>query len=309
MDVVLVARSVSHPVQDLLQETSVARVLAVFEHACDLVTPQGDLVALVTSAVGNGPLNIVVGEKPQEQDTGGRWPGFFCDRFPALAAGMPARLEGRWLHVGRLKVDLTDAKSWDPRPDWAALRDRGEVISQRLPLVLGFALGAAADGLLALLYPLSTPLQPPCSGTEEQAGEAAALLREGWSGDLDRLRQGVAQLAGLGRGLTPAGDDFLCGAMLWAWLAHPEPQPFCRAVVEVAAPRTTTLSAALLRAAARGECSAAWHRLMACLSRDAEDGLAAAVREVLGYGATSGADALAGFLWMALSQGTGCGPA
>jgi len=133
---------------------------------------------------------------------------------------------------------------------------------------------------------------------------AAEALREGWGGRVERLHEGALALAGLGSGLTPAGDDFLTGAMLWAWLAHPVPAPFCRALVEAAIPRTTLLSAAFLRAAARGECSASWHGLLEALSERAEArgaswqlALHQAVQEIMAYGATSGADTLAGFLY------------
>ena len=57
-------------------------------------------------------------------------------------------------------------------------------------------------------------------------------------------------LAGLGDGLTPAGDDWLVGMMLWAWLAHAAPRRFCQVLSDAAVPRTTTLSAAFLQAAA-----------------------------------------------------------
>jgi len=82
------------------------------------------------------------------------------------------------------------------------------------------------------------------------------------------------------------------------WLAHPTPRSLCRALVEAAAPRTTTLSAAFLRAAAQGEWSAAWHVLLAALNEGTEVEITAAVQDVLAHGATSGADALAGFLWI-----------
>jgi hypothetical protein len=97
--------------------------------------------------------------------------------------------------------------------------------------------------------------------------------------------------------LTPGGDDFLCGAMLWAWLAHSRPGSLCHAIARSAAPRTTTLSAAFLWAAARGECSAAWHRLLEALAEGNGVGIAQAGQGVLARGATSGADTLAGFLW------------
>jgi hypothetical protein len=112
------------------------------------------------------------------------------------------------------------------------------------------------------------------------------------------LSAAARQLAGLGNGLTPAGDDFLTGVMLWAWLAHPQPQRFSALLAETAVPRTTTLSAAFLQAAAEGECSIAWHRLLQALAAGDERNLVGVVASVLATGQTSGADALAGFLWL-----------
>ena len=116
-------------------------------------------------------------------------------------------------------------------------------------------------------------------------------------GDTGQLRAGAARLAGLGGGLTPSGDDFVTGVMLWGWLAHPEPSSFCQTLAQIAAPRTTTLSAAFLRAAARGECSAPWHALLAALNTGQDSEIMTAVQEILAHGATSGADSLAGFLY------------
>ena len=270
------ASSISRPVWERLQQGPfVARVLAVFDHACDLVTPGGDVVALVTPQIGNGPLNVVVEVEPGD--------------FAAVEPGMAAMLNGGRLQVGGLEVILEGAVVWEPCPDWSALRARRASIVSRLPLLWTIALRhAPANSLLELAV----------------GRDAISSYIAGWEGDIARLQEGAAQLAGLGSGLTPAGDDFLTGVMLWVWLAHPTPRSLCRALVEAAAPRTTTLSAAFLRAAAQGEWSAPWHRLLSALERGAEDELPAAVQEVLAYGATSGADALAGFLFLESNRDT-----
>ena len=96
-------------------------------------------------------------------------------------------------------------------------------------------------------------------------------LGSGWAGNADGLRWAASQLAGLGSGLTPAGDDFLVGVMLWAWLLHPDLTkdiPFGPAMNDLLEE---------FRAA---------HTREAQLAGEALD-------------ATSGADALAGFLWAA----------
>jgi hypothetical protein len=292
--------------------------LAVFERACDLVSveEQGSpqpgpplwgerrrrVIGLVAPEIGDGPLNVVLDEDGWD--------------FTAVEPGTPARIDGGELRVGGLQVDLRRAEVWEPRPDWKALRERRDAIAHRLPALRAVGLAHARTGsLLTLLGGYGNPpymrLSRKVSREEplppvflSAAGSALPAIEAGWGGDRGRLREGAAQLAGLGGGLTPAGDDFLCGAMLWAWLAHPRPGSLCRAMAASAAPRTTTLSAAFLWAAAHGECSAAWHALFDALSQGDDALEDVAVRELLLQGASSGADALAGFLWAGTHVGS-----
>jgi hypothetical protein len=263
----------------LRQEPFAARVLATFDHACDLVTPDGDVIAVVALQIGDGPLNIVVHGKPGD--------------FPVLQPGTAARLREANLQIGNIQIILAGATVWEPCPDWNVLCARRASIERNLHTLssVGVRLAAPASWLAGqdVISPYAQPMIQTALGS----------LRAGWQGDLAQLRQGTIQLTGLGSGLTPAGDDFLVGVMLWAWLAHPTPHSFCHVIMEAAAPRTTTLSAAFLRAAARGECDATWHQLLAVLGTATDGELTPAIQAVLAHGATSGADALAGFLWMA----------
>jgi hypothetical protein len=288
----IVARSISRPVRERLHRSCRdrfdARVLAVFERACDLVTNDGDVIALVSPQIGDGPLNVVVDGAA----------GLFA--WAHIGAPVKLELEEERLWVGGLAIDLKEAASWEPCPDWATLRARQTVMASCLPLLHATCLRHAPAGSLLPLLGAPPRGDGVVGGTLAAAREATQALWDGWAGDLERLREGAAGLAGLGGGLTPAGDDFLTGAMLWAWLAHPAPAHLCSALAEAAVGRTTTLSAAFLRAAARGECSAPWHALLAALSEglsdEGEATITAAVREILARGATSGADSLAGFL-------------
>lgn len=276
----IIAQSVGRLAWDQSGQVSkiepVWHVLAVFDRACNLVTPNGDVIALVLPEIGDGPLNIVVEKLDQS--------------LGLVQPGMVATLRDARLLIGEVEVRLDQAAVWDPCPDWERLRRDRERLESRLMLVQVIALRHAPAGrLLALLVGQSG--NPPYLTAVRQAAEGLrAAWRSGWT-------TAAAQLAGLGEGLTPAGDDFLSGVMLWAWLAHPDPEPFCRRLAEAAAPRTTTLSAALLRAAGRGECSAPWHRLLGALADGPEDRLEEAVQGVLSCGHTSGADILAGFLY------------
>ena len=68
-------------------------------------------------------------------------------------------------------------------------------------------------------------------------------------------------LAGQGPGLTPGGDDLLVGYAAGLVLWHNR-HADAQAIVGVAAPRTTLLSATLLRHAARAELPEAAHALL-----------------------------------------------
>jgi hypothetical protein len=68
-------------------------------------------------------------------------------------------------------------------------------------------------------------------------------------------------LAGRGPGLTPMGDDLLVGYVAGLVLFHGRSDD-ARSLAEAASPRTTALSATLLRHAARGELPEPAHRLL-----------------------------------------------
>ncbi|WP_291366396.1 DUF2877 domain-containing protein [Acetobacter sp. UBA5411] len=116
--------------------------------------------------------------------------------------------------------------------------------------------------------------------------------------DSGLLHRGAMELAGLGVGLTPAGDDFLCGIMLAAWFFAPKPRDLCLPLLRGAHGATTTLSFAFLNAAAAGHASFTWRYFLEKLKKPVEnDALQQCLMSIIAHGATSGADTLAGFIW------------
>jgi hypothetical protein len=277
------AFSISRPVKERLQKgPDTGQVLAVFEHACHLMDREGELTALVTPLAGDGPLNTVV---PAD-----------ASLFHRARPGTSVTLEAERVVARDWRVDLTGAAVWEPRPDWDALRARRAAIRSRLPLLRALSLRYAPKGSLLALFDPTAPADRRTELVLTRAQQAAEALRAAWEGDPQCLQEAIVDLIGLGNGLTPAGDDFIGGAMLWAWLVHPTPETFGRIVAQEATARTTTLSAALLRAAARGEFCAHWHTLLDLLCEAQEYEMGIAVRRILAQGATSGADSLSGFL-------------
>ena len=277
------AQSISQTVMQWLRRgPAQARVLASFEHAYDLLTDEGEVIALVSPSVGNGPLNVVLESS--------------IPPFADLERDEPVNLMEHTITVGSFTVDLRSAAVWDPRPDWDSLRANQDRALFRLPVLrdLCVRLGPP-DSLVPIIAPPAPTVgddNPVISTLRETIG----LLAQGWMHSHRSLREAGRRLTGLGIGLTPSGDDFLVGMMHWAWLGYPEPGHFCKIITETNS-QTTSLSSALLRAASLGECSEAWHDLLTALFGVSESGIEAAVRAILAHGATSGADALTGFVW------------
>ena len=284
------AVSISRPLhRRLTQGTWQGHIVGVYQHASNLLGSDNDVVSLVSTRAGDGPLNIVI----REEISGLR----------GLQPGARAFLVGNTLQVGEASIGLGDARVWDPRPDWHHLQTRLPAIRGDLATVRDSARRLAYEpGLLQLIFSSTTS-----RGSKPQASAAivgrirsgAEIIAAGWLSEPARVQEGSALLAGVGAGLTPAGDDFLVGVLLWAWLAHTDTGSLCQAVLRGIGRRTTTLSTAYLKAAACGECGAAWHNLLMGLGRGAETNLTVAINRILSYGSTSGADSLAGFLWIA----------
>ena len=249
------------------------------------------VLALVLPEIGDGPLNIVLDE---QVDT--------LNRFRSSQSACFRRGE---LHVGRTRILLDRASIWEPRPDWSKLRSMPEEVARALESAVGLVqCEASSESILMAIGP-SVCLDATRPTLREflcRARRGMDALEVGLKGKPGALHAGVSQLAGLGPGLTPAGDDFLSGVMLCLWLGHPDPLVVCRSILHVAGPRTTLLSGAMLQRAAAGECNADWHHFFHSVTTGDRKRSGVTVGRILAHGNTSGSDSVAGFLWMSRLQ-------
>ncbi|MCP5094188.1 MAG: DUF2877 domain-containing protein [Chloroflexi bacterium] len=256
---------------DWLKRSTAVRVLHVFEQACNLVNEKGDVVSLVSMEIGCGPFAIVVPDV------------LFSDR---VRADSVIRIDSRSIFLGNLSLKLEDAAIWEPCPQWIALQTEKTVWQLQLPLIRKIHVQHQAS-----LHVSTSPMQDKLA--VEQKSMAAAIKTNDWQ----KGKSAIQNLAGLGNGLTPTGDDFLMGVLygLWATASPEYVELWSALIVETAVSRTTTLSAAWLKAAARGEATIHWHRFVDALVGHGED-VETAVRQLLAIGHSSGTDALNGFL-------------
>ena len=299
------AVSISPHAQDWLASTTTAVALHVFTHAAYLGNESGDVMALTTEVLGPGPLTMVVSGLP----------GTFDE---LLVAAETIRVDRRTLTAGRFRVDLRRADRWQSRPAWEALRGNLSRLSGQGPLLARSTLEAAPPGSLAVLLRADRTL-PGSAKLEDRflivaAAASVALMealrgltREAKADSLPALVSAASRLAGLGPGFTPAGDDFLLGVMyaLWSTLPAPQAGAISASLAEAAAPRTTRVSAAWLRAGALGQAGDSWHELVEGLLSDDGPAIESAISRLARVGHTSGSDALAGYL---LGLRTGLNP-
>lgn len=191
---------------------------------------------------------------------------------PEVPAGTVVRGE-----AGHLRVEAADISLEEPRA-WVG----------PLPSPAQFASGATLLNEVASHLASRSALR--ADPFRDRAADARSRLR---AGDLAGM---VERLAGLGPGLTPAGDDALAGVLfVRRALGGETAEPALLA--GAAAARSTDIAAAFLTWAARGQALAPGHDLMAAAANGDRKACAAAAGAVARIGETSGADFALGLTW------------
>jgi hypothetical protein len=266
-----------------IKKSHSARLLNIFNQVINLVNEHDQVLSITTPAIGNGPFTLLVGGRGFQE---------------VVSARSSVVLERETIRIGDLKVDCSQLEIWDPRPNWIPLtqsqhhtlrqniRERLSAadVDSNFPGLLASAESAVNDGI----------------SFADAASQAVEQIRIGFQeGKRASILMGSAALAGLGIGLTPAGDDFLVGMMHGLWIRAADlAQKLCLEIARTASPRTSTLSAAWLEAASDGEATQAWHTFIRTIYDDSAESMEAALDQILRTGQTSGADALTGFLFI-----------
>lgn len=264
-----------------LANTHHPRVMHVFNHVCNLINERREVLSLVIPQIGNGPFNLVIGDDVLFSET--------------LTARSPISVRANQLDLGDLNISTDKAKLWSPRPDWEMLHARSDQILNRIMSLRAptgtmrreFGIASSQSTFIAMTLPLPNYQSLSLDFTSALANS-----------DISSAPKQTSKLAGLGVGLTPAGDDFILGAILAVWIIHPPEiaSVLAEEIANTAAPLTTSLSAAWLRSASKGEAGILWHEFFDALVSGDAASVRLQIAKLLSVGETSGSDALAGFL-------------
>jgi hypothetical protein len=268
------------------------RVHSVFRAAVNLRAADGGLLTLLSAEAPDGPRAVRLDSAEDFVSLAlmaGAGGAFAAD---AIALDRPA---------GRtpFRVDCAGARRLAAIA-LPALRGDGEPWRDGVALLEALQARAATDLRLAPLFGRA----PACGAMGERLTRAALDLGEAvGAGSVAAAGEAAARLVGLGPGLTPAGDDFLCGFVVAGHCraaARPARAPPLARFVDALGgllDRTTEVSAAFLGDAIAGRAFRPLAALAeACAGAPASD-VDGAILSLAAVGHSSGLDAATGFFY------------
>lgn len=285
-------------------EGRLGRVHSIFRRAFNILTEDTRIITVVQEELGRGPTNIVLGSSSSPDMT----------RLGIRVNDTVLRTR-EIIEVGnRVTISLTIAKEWKCPQTIKGPCSANEEIYQSLCRVIrmltfrkqtiGFA------GLARYIWaemPLKTSNSQAPNAYAQRAYRHILMLQKSIrEGNFNQMRTSVQGIAGLGPGLTPAGDDLLSGMMVGlslfarsllgrTMLSPSEVLKVNSNILQCCFGKTNLISKEFLVNAASGQTNELIIKLIRNILRKPNKANGV-IREVLAIGASSGEDFLLGLL-------------
>lgn len=280
--------AVGHLAFNQLSQTSAGRIIGSTSRGFFILSA-AQRVIFVSYEAERGPLTVNLADPPQQP-------------LP-VTIGQEVQLEPDEIIIPDLGSHLLIEHNlrWSPPipPGQSAPLDAVDrVLRQIVRVVMEKKRGSGFVPLLAFIFDLPARPTVPIS-LQPSITNVIILKQQLLARPFTESLGQIKDFMGLGRGLTPSGDDLICGLLLVLNRLPEKPvfQPqlaeFNEQVVELAFSKTTSLSASLIEAASMGSAD---ERLIRAF-----DGLLTGelspediLTSLEAYGSSSGIDALAG---------------
>ena len=263
---ILKARYIGKPLlQNLMKNPFTGSVVGIYKDFCNILGNDGRMITIAISPIGKSPFSILI-----------EWQYLFTSIIPK----MNVRADQYGINVGDIIfIRLDNAETWD---------------SKMLQFPHTFGLKASST---ELLFDSTQWFEPTFKNSSDKYVidkliSGAKRLQHALV-NRHPIKKPVTYLAGLGFGLTPSGDDYLLGVMASLWIT--KNTHFLDEIAWLSSQKTTSLSAAYLMAASKGDFSECWHDLARSVLYQDPKNLRDSISKFIQIGASSGQDALAGF--------------
>jgi len=245
------------------------RVEALFAHACTLLLTDGRRLTILCGSAENGMRIINVPD--------GGWRILRRN----LDIGQSVLCSASDVSIGHVKLDWSEAGIWT-----------SPQVPQSLPPGgWGQGLAVAASCLNDVVQQFEQPLL--WATVHNRFEDLCRSLREG-----SNIETSVMRLIGAGPGLTPSGDDMLCGLMAGLNAAGDDRQSDLGNAIRTHEAATTATSRDYLDQACRGWWTSSLHSLFKEIERyDADkSGIEQAIGQLAQRGHSSGIDLATGLI-------------
>lgn len=296
------AISIGETAREVFQSMEKAgKVHSAFDHTINIVSPEESLVTIACKTVDDSPINLKVDSIRFKE--GGRP----TERMP-VAVNNGSIIIGNRLSI----TGLNDAPIWTPDLSLPPEIQAGrllEALQTTVDMVDVYGKPEGFKPLLPRILRLVCPEpEPPTIWGWNPYAEMALPYFDGLIAcfeldDTEGAAEEASHLIGLGPGLTPSGDDFLCGFLGTMSLVSPllgdqgkDIDDLNRRVMSSIDGRTNPISHAYLRHYARGEPSGSTSRMIQCILDGTESSIKESIINMCRVGHSSGTDTALGVL-------------
>ena len=282
------AKSIGYFAHQGLSHANSVRVIGITSKGVFLLTPNKTVIFLSFDKY-RSPLTITLFETVNE--------------IPNITEGMDLILSTGKINFREVNIEITytTAAIWHPPPPLEASLPLSQCLDRLTKIARGVVIENRELGFRELLEPILN-LQSLKSLSQEHSALLSKLhllqvnLKRN---DVDGTEEILNSLLGMGRGLTPSGDDLIIGLLLllnrWGHITFPEydVKKLNQQIVAAAGQRTTTISENLISCAAQGSAD---ERLLNIVDGifTGEYRLKDCVSLILELGNSSGVDSLVG---------------
>ena len=262
----LKARYIGKPLlQSLTKNPFTGSVVGIYQDFCNILGNDGRMITIAISPIGKSPFSVLIERQ---------------DLTTSIIAKMNVRADQYGINLSdKIFISLDNAETWDPK---------------MLQFPQTFRLKAS---IAELLFDSTQWFEPTFRNTNDKyvIDKLISGADELQHALVNRhpIKRSVTYLAGLGFGLTPSGDDYLLGVMASLWIT--KSTHFLDEIARLSIQKTTSLSAAYLMAASKGDFAECWHDLAQAVLYQDPKALRDSISEFIQIGASSGRDALVGF--------------
>lgn len=268
-----------------LETFGTLQLIGEYNSVLNFIDTQGNLFSIVKKDICNGPFNIVVNNTNFNEIK--RCIAKECEIF---------KKNYKIIFESRLKLSVNDkTELWSPVMDVHFRQESELLLIEAINYFKTMSAGKGISNFLRMLDNQSIIETGINYKITKIIYDSFSMLLHNYKNNRNYLKN-IGNIIGLGQGLTPAGDDFICGAVIGFYYFYEtsEFSPMLNAIQDICEKKTNKLSANYIKSACKSLVNEKTKKFLNSLTYQSQT-LFLDIKSVLDTGETSGIDFLTGF--------------